>query len=339
MVKYQDLKERLNAGDVIKLDGAVGTQLQAMGVPMDPYCWAAMANHTHPYTVRKMHEDYIKAGVDIITTNTYSAARHNYEPVGLADQVYEMNLRGVVLAQEARDRIADKPIFIAGSVSNFGGWTERQFKRMQKFGFVRRQSTSFGLRLRSLNTPEQVIRNLREQAEILADAGVDFLIGEATGDEEQREWVLEAVSSVGIPYWAGFKCHVNEGEDIVRTGYGSDVLLADELNEKLPLDCDVLNVFHSNIEDTTNALPVVQSKWSGTIGLYPEAGRRDYVRAFADPNMENPYSTEEYVKIAQDWVAQGVQVIGGCCGLGLEYIQALNGQLPEKVGQLEKIST
>jgi methionine synthase I (cobalamin-dependent) len=97
MPAYRDLKQRIDQGETIILDGAVGTQLQAMDAPNDPYCWAAIANHTHPYTVRKMHEDYIRAGADIITTNTYSAARHNYEPAGLADLVYELNLRAVVL--------------------------------------------------------------------------------------------------------------------------------------------------------------------------------------------------------------------------------------------------
>ena len=112
---------------------------------------------------------------------------------------------------------------------------------------------------------------------------------------------------------------------------GGNFMLADELDARLPLNCDVLNMFHSNIEDTTKSLPIIKSKWSGPIGVYPEAGRRDYVRAFADPNVDNPYSTEEYVTIAQDWVAHGVQVIGGCCGMGLPYIQALKDKLPEAI--------
>lgn len=331
MIMYQEVKERLERGEVIRLDGAVGTQLQTMGVPMDPYCWAAIANYSHPYTVRKMHEDYIKAGVDVITTNTYSAARHNYEAVGLTDQVIELNLRAVALAQEARDRVADRPVYIAGSISNFGAWTERQYRSWQEFGLVRGRVTSFGLRLRSLVTEEQAQRNLREQAEILADAGVDFLIAEATGDLEQRKWVLEAVAAVGLPFWAGYKCHVDEGETVVRTGYRSEVLLADELDEFLSLGGDVVNIFHSNIEDISMAIPVVKSKWSGPLGAYPEAGRRDYVRNFADPNVENRYAPEEWVKVAQKWVSQGMQVIGGCCGMGLEYIKVLNGQLPETV--------
>ena len=327
MAVYDDLKQRLDNREVILLDGAVGTQLQATGVPMNPCCWAAIGNHTHPYTVRKMHEDYIRAGVDVITTNTYSAARHNYEAAGLSDRVAELNYRAVALAREARDRVGEKPVWIAGSVSNFGARTEAQYE-VYRAGPGR--AITGGMRMRSLITEEQVMRNLKEQVALLVDAGVDFLIAEATGNDVQRRWVLDAVASVGVPYWAGFKCHVREGEDVVRTSYFSEVLLADELDEKLPLEADVLSLFHSTIEDTDRALPLVQSKWSGAVGCYPEAGRRDYVQAFADPNVENPHSLKEWVSAAQSWTERGVQVIGGCCGMGLDHIRVLRGQLPEK---------
>ncbi len=334
-MSYSELKQRLDKGNVILLDGAIGTQLQAMGVPMDPYCWAAIANSTHPYTVKKMHEMYIKAGVDVITTNTYSAARHNYEPVGLTDQVIEMNYRAVALAEEARDRVATKPVYIAGSISNFGGWQEGGFFSEVSY---KQRGTPYGFRTHSLTTPEQIKRNLKHQAEMLAEAGVDFIMAEATGDAVQRKWVLEAAESVGIPFWAGFKCHISDNGEQILSGYRSNELLDDELKDTLPLNCDVLNMFHSNIEDTTQSLPIIKAHWSGPIGAYPEAGRRDkdgvhdYVKDSADSNISNEYSPDEYVQIANDWVNQGVQVIGGCCGMGLPYIQALNGQLPEKVG-------
>ena len=331
MRKYEELKERLDRGDVIRLDGAVGTQLQATGVPMDPYCWAAIANVTHPYTVRKMHADYIKAGAEVITTNTYSAARHNYELVGLGDQFEELNLRAVALAEDARDRAGRGPVYIAGSVSNFGAWTEGQYQSFVERGDIGGRVSVLGLRTRSLITEEQARRNLREQAEILADAGVDFLLAEATGDPVQREWVIEAVSAVGIPWWAGFKCHVDEGDDTILSGYGSDTRLADELDDRLPLDADVVSVFHSCVEDTSASIPVVRSRWRGALGAYPEAGRRDYVKAFADPNVDNKHSVDDWVKVARDWVSEGVQVIGGCCGMGVDYIAALDGKLPDRI--------
>ncbi len=328
MSDYSTLKTRLEGNEIIILDGAVGTQLQATGVPMDPYCWAAIGNHTHPSTVRKMHEDYIRAGADVITTNTYSSARHNYETAGLSDLVIELNIRAVALAQEARDRVAERPVHVAGSVSNFGAWTEAQYQQRMRSA---RPALPKGLRVRSLITEAQARRNLAEQVAILVDAGVDFLIAEATGDEMQREWVLEAVSGGGVPYWAGFKCHLNEGEETPRSGYRSECLLTDELDARLPLDADVLSIFHSTIEDTSAAIPVVRSRWQGPLGAYPEAGRRDYVQAFADPNVENPHSLDEWVATAQHWTANGVQVIGGCCGMGLDHIRALEGQLPARL--------
>ena len=328
MADYGTLKARLHGKEIVLLDGAIGTQLQATGVPMDPWCWAAIGNHSHPNSVRKMHEDYIRAGVDVITTNTYSAARHNYEPAGLSDVVAELNLRAVALAQEARDRVAERPVYVAGSVSNFGAWTEAQYQRRMRRA---RPGLPPGLRSRSLITEAQARRSLAEQVTILVDAGVDLLIAEATGDEMQREWVLEAVAGGGVPYWAGFKCHLSEGEESPRSGYESDGLLTDELDARLPLDADVLSIFHSTIEDTDAAIPVVRDKWKGPLGAYPEAGRRDYVQAFADPNFDNPHSLDEWVATAQRWTESGVQVIGGCCGMGLDHIRALEGQLPERL--------
>jgi S-methylmethionine-dependent homocysteine/selenocysteine methylase len=327
MPAYRDLLKRIDQGQTIILDGAIGTQLQAMEAPNNPYCWAAMANHTHPYTVRKMHEDYIKAGADIITTNTYSAARHNYEPAGLADLVYELNLRAVVLAQEARERTAKKPVYIAGSVSNFGAWTEEIYDAWMRTGRLRGRNTDFGMRMQGVMTEQQIRRNLDEQVKILAKAGVDFLIAEATGEFQQRKWVFEAVAASGLPFWAGYKCHWDEKRQAILSGYESDMLLEDELEALLPIGGDVVCLFHSDMDDTTRAIPIVKAKWSGPICVYPEAGRRDYVHALAAPGETNKYSVEEWVQFARNWAAEGVQIIGGCCGMGVEYIEALGKAL------------
>jgi len=102
---------------------------------------------------------------------------------------------------------------------------------------------------------------------------------------------------------------------------------ADELEALLPIGGDVVTIFHSDIEDTTKAIPIVKSKWAGPIAVYPEAGRRDYVYNLADPRETNKYSIEEWVQFARNWVSEGVQIIGGCCGIGVEYIEALRGKL------------
>ena len=322
MAAYQDLQHRIDHGDVIILDGAVGTGLQNMGVPMHGIAWAAAALQTHPFTVRHLHETYIRAGVDVLTTNTYSSARHNLEPMGLGDLTAELNLRAVTLARDARDKAArDRPVYIGGSVSNYGLVTGAEPRR-RVYGTAQR---------RTALTPEQTQANLREQAQILADAGVDFMLAESTGGMEHRKWVVQACLATGIPTWIGIKCRVEGADPTPRVGYSSDVALARGLDELVSLGGKVINVFHSDIQATDAALPIVREKWAGPIGVYPEAGREDYVDPNPDPLDKSDLTPAEFLDVARKWVQGGVQIIGGCCGIGPEYIRPLRDGLPSRV--------
>ena len=225
MGEYADLRARIDEREVIILDGAIGTQLQRMEVPLSHDAWAAIALQTHPFTVRRLHELYIEAGVDVITTNTYSSARHNLLPLGLGDKVHELNLRAVMLAQDARDRAAKaRRVWIGGSVSSYGlmagaepGWKDYQY-----------------LRDRVETSENQARANLREQAEILAESGVDFLIAEPTGTTTQRRWVFEACLATGLPVWSGFKCRRDAADGSLEVGYASDEAFDAELASLAP---------------------------------------------------------------------------------------------------------
>jgi len=323
MSNYSALRARLDANEVILLDGAIGTQLQNMQAPMNNQAWAAAALETHPFTVRRMHENYIDAGVDVITTNTYSAGRQNLEPLGLIEKLEELNLRAVMVAQDARDaRAKDRPVYIAGSVSNFGlvAGGEPEWK-----DFIKKSGKL--MHGRSETSDEQARSNLREQAEILAEAGVDFMIAEATGSTEQRHWVIEACVSTGLPVWAGFKCRLDpDGE--LKVGYRSEETFESTLDPLLAIGAEVATIFHSTVEATTAALPVMQKHWTGPIGLYPDADRRDYVATYRDGTQATAVNPDEYVGITKDWVNNGAQIIGGCCGFEIEYIRPLREALP-----------
>src|SRR5260221_8345374 len=120
MSQFEELETKIGNGQVIILDGAIGTQLQEMGVPIYHTGWAATALQSHPSTVQLMHELYVKAGVDILTTNTYPSARHNLEPLGMGDLTAELNRRAVILTRKARDKPArGRPGPIAGTSSDF----------------------------------------------------------------------------------------------------------------------------------------------------------------------------------------------------------------------------
>ena len=314
MSAYANLEERMARREVILLDGAIGTRLQSMGVPMSGLAWAAAALETHPFTVRRMHEEYIAAGVDIITTNTYASARHNLEPLGLGDKVVELNLRAVMLAEDARDRKAgDRPVLIAGSVANFG---------------LRVASEGNYEARRSETSEAQAQANLHQQAEILAEAGVDFLIAESTGGNTHRKWVVEACLATGLPVWPGFMVRQDKGDETPRLGYTSPQTIAEGFDEVMALGGDVVCLFHSAISATDAALDVVRSRWKGPICVYPEAERMDYVDTYRDRTKETPVSPEEFVAWATGCVDAGVQVVGGCCGIEIEHIRPLRDALP-----------
>jgi S-methylmethionine-dependent homocysteine/selenocysteine methylase len=300
LTTFADIQARLDRGEVIILDGATGTELQRRGVPMHGFAWSAAALDTHPETVRAVHEDYIRAGADVIITNSFATARHVLQPAGLGDRVRELNRRAVGLAQAARENAAaGRPVAIAGSISNF----------------------------RADVTPaEQLEASYREQVEVLAEAGVDLVALEMMSGPGQAAPAIRAALATGLPTWVGFSCRLGEDGE-VRLLDGS--LFSTRLRESLALLGDLpptgaaVTVMHTLTEATGAALEIVRRSWSGPIGAYAHSGR------WIDPNwqFEHLISPEDYLGVSRQWVEMGAQIIGGCCGIGPDHIRLLKERL------------
>ena len=300
----ESLAERLARGEVIILDGATGTELQHRGVPMHGIAWSAAALLTHPDTVRAVHEDYIRAGADVITANSFSTARHVLELAGMGDRVRELNTRSVALAREARDNVAGKrPVYIAGSISTFDP----------------------GLDERNRPSPAAAQANYREQAERLAEAGVDLIVLEMMRDIERSKPAVSAAMAVGLPVWVGFSCKMAD-DDVTVTMLDGDSF-GEGLGTIMSIGGSVVNVMHTLAEDIAPALKVVREHWSGPTGAYAHSGD------FVNPNWiwVNTISPEAYVAEALRWVEMGAQIVGGCCGIGPEHIRLLKEQLPTHI--------
>ena len=329
MAGYAHLMERLNNNEVIILDGAIGTELQDMGVPMHPIAWCGEALYTQPYVVRLMHENYIHAGADIISTDTFSTLRHVLEAAGYGDFVREINLRSVYLAQEARDRAADgRPIYIAGVMSNFGVGRRPDTGRLSGGSFHGYQISN-----------EQATEYYEELAEILAEGGVDFLLLENLSNQEHRILAQRAAKKTGLPVWMGFTgAHVGfRRPQDDREGAMSDIKhhnMTVEQGFKEVMDeggVDVMTVLHCRIPDQTPAVEYLLNNFDGPVASYPDAGRRDYTVPHLDRSVPNDYTVDMFVDVCKEWVEMGTQIIGGCCGYGLDYIKPLKDALPEKI--------
>ena len=353
MANYEELKSRVDNGEVIILDGAIGTELQAMGVPMDPASWCGPGNYTHPATVRQMHERYIRAGADIITTNTFNTLRPALEASGYSDLVREINVRSVDAALEAIALAnVDRSVYIAGSISC------RIPVRDRRTGTLL-GGTGYGYGA-SLSA-EELRAYVDEQADILAESGVDFFLMENMwADNESRVIATEAAAATGLPVWVAFTASVASDGQTVKLSLGDDrdystgmgmpmrtsswrtvdydMTLADGISELLPLKPDVLGVFHSRIDETNAALQVILDQWSGPIVVYPDAGRVDYLEMWQDKSVANKDNADELAREATGWVGMGAQVIGTCCGFGVDYINSLSGALPDWISSPRKVA-
>ncbi len=291
----EDLQQRLEGGETILLDGGTGTELEKRGVPMNGAAWCATALATHPDVVREAHEDYIRAGAEVIITNTFPAAKHVLEESGMGDRFRELNARAAELAKEARENAAEGPVYVAGSISTFPPRLD--------YGY-----DPDGQRARD---------NYAEQAEVLAGAGVDLVALEMMRDVEQTEYAIQVARATGLPVWVGFSCkRAEDGTLVLWSGRGT---LAEALERVSLQGVSLISIMHTQTEETVPALHEVREHWDGPVGAYPHYGE------FVMPNWQfiDKISPEDFAAEARGWIEAGAQVIGGCCGTGPEHIRAL----------------
>ena len=306
------LAERLHNQEILLLDGGVSTEIRRRGVALDKNVWSGLTTKTNPDEVRQVHEDYIQAGAQIITANTYSTARHVLESINLGHESKLLNLKSVQLAQQARDDVAQEEVFIAGSMSSMPPLTSH----------------------REVAIDGQVESSYQELAEGLANAGVDLIIAEMMRDIENASIVIKAAVSTGLPVLIGFSAMMAEnGVDVrsLRWKNTDDTTSAHDFGEMVetlkPLGGLAAGIMHTRVEDIGPALEVLKQHWSGPLLAYAETGKL----ILPDWRHEEVSSPEDYAAEIDGWIQNyGVQIVGGCCGTGPEHIRVLR-QLLDKL--------
>lgn len=295
-------KETLDAGDILLIDGGMGTELQKRGVAMNEVVWSGAAVATNPDAVRETHEDYIRAGAKVIITNTFGSTRQMLEPAGYGDQVEAVHRDAVKLAKEARDNVGDQDVAIAGSIST-------EPPRFDRDAFF---------------PPEKELEAYREAAGLLADAGVDLIALEMINDLNHSSRALEAALETKLPVWLGVGCKKREDGKIVSFDH-ADLEFTSVLDALIPTGPTVINIMHSDIQAIPAAIELLRERWSGPIGVYPESGY------FTQPhwNFVDVIPPTDLVNEALGWVAAGARLLGGCCGTNPDHIRALKEAMPE----------
>lgn len=290
--------ERIKKG-VILCDGAMGTLLYARGVPYER-CFDEQ-NLSNPQLVQQIHLDYIKAGAEIIETNTFGANRIRLKAHGLEDKVKEINFRGAKLAREARD-ISGEEVFVAGSVGPLGN-------PLATFGRI---------------PPQEAEKLFEEQASALLEGGVDLFIIETFFDLEEAILAVSAIKKIcQLPIVA----QMSFGEDGKTFMGNSPQKVALEL-EKLGVDVIGANcsVGPQKMLDVIYGFKEVTQAF---LSAQPNAG----MPRFVDGKYIYFTSKEYFAEYAKKFVEAGVKIIGGCCGTTPDHIQAMAQAIEEMMSQ------
>ena len=299
---YNLIKQRLENNDIIILDGAIGAELEKKGAKMHKDLWCGTCSVESPDLVKKVHEEYILAGADIITTNTYATTPIAMKQYGFDDQVNEFNKKSVQLAKEAVKN-SNKDIAVAGSVSTFGS--------LYKYGL------------------EAMKPGFKEQLNILSNEGVDLIILEAMSSQADIvETIVECSSQTKLPVWLSISCVIDDNTNKVMLGFSDTFDTDTNVYEDFQTSMDNFSkihqgpilIAHSDIEVTGQAIKIAKKKFNGVLGAYPNRGH------YEKPHWKfvDNITPSEYLEKTKSWVEDGAQIVGGCCGVGVEEIKAIS---------------
>jgi homocysteine S-methyltransferase len=278
------------------LDGGTGSELRRRGMRLDAAAWSGLASLTHYDLLRDIHADYIDAGADVITTNTFGTTRFVLEAAGHGAEFDAINRRAVAAAREARDA-SGRDVAIAASMSclppsfDVGAYPDEARERAA----------------------------YRELAELFAESGVDLIALEMLEDVRHAPLACEAAAATGLPLWLGVSCRLRADGTLAAFDF-PETDFAAVLDALLPFGPAAVNVMHSPPEAIAPALALIGSRWRGTRGAYPEIGD-------GTPALLQGVRPADLAAHARRWIEAGAAIVGGCCGTTPDYVRALRAAL------------
>ena len=295
MARYESFMARIASGECVLTDGATGTEAERRGIPQLENAWNGGGALSHPDIIRQIHLDYLDAGAEVVISNSFATHLHALADAGEADRFGDYNRRAVELAVEARDG-SDAPGALVGAGMSYWSWTDNPPPAAE----MRRAAT--------------------RQADVMAAAGADVIMLEMMVDLPNLEIMLDAVSGVGLPVWAGLTCRPGDGGVIALRRGGS---LSDAVRLLDAHGVDLVNIMHTEVEDISASVAAISELWLGPIGVYAHSSTEiDKQWVFDDV-----ISPAAYCDLAARWKDQGVSLIGGCCGITTAHVIEMKRRL------------
>lgn len=312
MSPYPALLARLHAGDVVILDGPTGTELQRRGAPMDPGAWCGPATLANDRMLVDIHRDYIAAGSEIVTANTFASSRLMLAAADMADQADEIVARAVAAAREARDQ-TNPNVVVAGSLSHM--MPRAAGKPMPE--------------AREIPGEAEVEDALNLLARQLKDGGCELIILEMMYRPRHIPLALAAARATGLPVWYGASTRRGPDGAVLSFDNVADTPL-ERVAKMIPAECiDVAGIMHSGAETVAESLAILRAHFAGPLMAYPDSGYFE----MPDWRFVDTITPERFATFVAAWLDAGAQLIGGCCGLNVEHIEAAVRVLDQRRAQ------
>ena len=322
-----DIVERLRQRILI-LDGAMGTKIQSQGLTPDSYhqgCFAQwpvslVGNNdvlclTAPAVISDIHRQYVEAGADIITTNTFSANRISQHEYGCEDYAREMAFEGARIARQVADSFnasnVNRHIFVAGSM----GPTSRSLSLASDMNNPGYRGTSF----------DEMAATYHEQAEALIAGGADVLLIETCFDALNTKAALYAVQQLNeetgsvIPVMVSATINDRSGRTLTGQTLEAFYISISHYPHLLSfgLNCSFgVTDLRPFVEQLSSRIPVFLS-------LYPNAGLPNEMGEYDELPS---YTAGHLRQMAEDGL---LNIAGGCCGTNEEHIRAISEALKD----------
>ena len=272
---------------------------------MSPDAWCGLAALENADVLEGVHRDFIRAGADIVTANTYASSRLMLAPAGVGDRFGEINTAAVAAAHRARKASGRDDVLVAGSLSHMcpiiaGTGTPDAGRAPSET----EMADAFG-----------------ELAALLHREGCDLILLEMMYYPARIRLALEAAVATGLPVWVGFSARRAAGGRVLSYAPEEDIPFADMVRVLDDFEVAAAGVMHSPADLIGGADDILRKSFSGLRMAYPDSGY------FRMPHwaFEDIIPPARLADFAAGWVENGVRIVGGCCGLSPEHIAALSG--------------
>jgi homocysteine S-methyltransferase len=263
------------------LDGAMGTELKNRGIDIPLPIWSADANLEYPEVVVNIHSDYISAGADIITTNTFRTTTWTYRRAGHTPTKAKERARDSLLtAVECAQNASNKTVQIAGSITSV-----EDCYSPDKFPGKTVAEDIYG-----------------ETLEWMMDGGVDLILFETMGNIHEVTLAMDMTQYLPIPLWLSL---IMKDNSRILDGTPIQDLLS--MIHEFKVDCLLTNC--NQLGTTLSSIDQFNSTWKGDWGAYPNMGITDYENDYFETIDESNFSDGMTSILNKD-----PDVIGVCCG-------------------------